>query len=169
MKPEPMTVGFIFTHDLSFVLLIRKNHPDWQKGLLNGVGGHVKASEFAKGDYKKAWVRKVRQETNLVVPINKVIQIGRIVVLGDRVILPVYAYKLAADGFPETKQMTDEPIDWYAPLSLIHHDCHEDLHFFVPFARYVLRYAYKMKDSSRIELHYKIKTVGTDGYKTHWA
>lgn len=34
------TLGFIFSPDLRTVYLIRKTHPDWQKGLLNGVGGH---------------------------------------------------------------------------------------------------------------------------------
>jgi len=167
MKAEPMTVGFIFTNDLNFVLLIKKNRPDCQKGLLNGIGGHVKASEFARGEYKEAWVREVKQETNLTIPIDKIIQIGSMAVIGGGVTLPIYTYKLTVSGFSETKQM-DEPIDWYAPLSLIHHDCHEDLHFFVPFARHMLKYAYKIEDSSRIELHYKTRKVGVDGYKSYW-
>jgi 8-oxo-dGTP diphosphatase len=47
-KPRPKTierqkyvVGFLFDPTLSKVVLIRKIKPDWQKGLLNGVGGKV--------------------------------------------------------------------------------------------------------------------------------
>lgn len=32
-------LGFAFTDHDNFVILIRKNKPAWQKGLLNGVGG----------------------------------------------------------------------------------------------------------------------------------
>ena len=41
------TVGFLFSFDKQKVALIRKNRPDWQKGRLNGVGGHVEAGETA--------------------------------------------------------------------------------------------------------------------------
>ena len=34
-------VGFLFDPTLSKVVLVRKQRPEWQKGLLNGVGGKV--------------------------------------------------------------------------------------------------------------------------------
>ncbi len=43
--PVPYVVGFRFSPDLRRVVLIRKNRPDWQKGLLNGVGGRIEADE----------------------------------------------------------------------------------------------------------------------------
>jgi 8-oxo-dGTP pyrophosphatase MutT (NUDIX family) len=39
-------VGFMFTDDTLQVLLIRKTHPRWQAGFLNGIGGHVETGEF---------------------------------------------------------------------------------------------------------------------------
>ena len=39
------TMGFIFSPDLKNVYLIRKTHPEWQAGLLNGVGGHKQETE----------------------------------------------------------------------------------------------------------------------------
>ena len=39
------TMGFIFSPDLKHVYLIRKTHSEWQKGLLNGVGGHKQEHE----------------------------------------------------------------------------------------------------------------------------
>ena len=35
-------VGFAFTNSRSRVLLLKKEKPPWQKGLLNGIGGKIK-------------------------------------------------------------------------------------------------------------------------------
>jgi 8-oxo-dGTP diphosphatase len=38
-------VGFAFTKDREYVLVIKKLRPDWQKGLLNGIGGKIEPGE----------------------------------------------------------------------------------------------------------------------------
>lgn len=38
-------VGFLFTGDGKSVCLVRKSHPDWQRGKLNGVGGKIECGE----------------------------------------------------------------------------------------------------------------------------
>jgi 8-oxo-dGTP diphosphatase len=38
-------VGFMFNPAENAVLLIRKTHPDWQAGKLNGVGGRIEDGE----------------------------------------------------------------------------------------------------------------------------
>jgi 8-oxo-dGTP pyrophosphatase MutT (NUDIX family) len=43
--PSDFTMGFIFSPDLQEVYLIRKTHPEWQAGKLNGVGGHREVAE----------------------------------------------------------------------------------------------------------------------------
>ena len=43
--PRQYVVGFIFDPSSEFVLLLRKTHPEWQRGKLNGVGGHVEPGE----------------------------------------------------------------------------------------------------------------------------
>src|SRR5271167_3288640 len=40
-------VGFLIDPTLSKVVLIRKVNPEWQRGLLNGVGGKVEPGEDA--------------------------------------------------------------------------------------------------------------------------
>ena len=40
-------VGFYYVTNPNMVLLIEKNRPEWQKGLLNGVGGHIENDESA--------------------------------------------------------------------------------------------------------------------------
>jgi 8-oxo-dGTP diphosphatase len=40
-------VGLMFDVDCTEVLLIRKNKPKWQAGLLNGIGGKIEASDLS--------------------------------------------------------------------------------------------------------------------------
>src|SRR5258708_364006 len=45
--------GFMMSYDLMQFLLIRKTHPDWQKGKLNGIGGKIEThliNEVTKQD-----------------------------------------------------------------------------------------------------------------------
>jgi len=37
--------AFVFSQSLEKVYLLRKERPDWQKGLLNGLGGLIKTNE----------------------------------------------------------------------------------------------------------------------------
>lgn len=54
-------VGFLFDYDLSEVVLIKKNKPAWQRGLLNGVGGKIEQGETALD----AMAREFQEETGL--------------------------------------------------------------------------------------------------------
>ena len=50
MTPPPdirtrYVVGFMFDLSRTKVALIRKQKPDWQKGLLNGIGGKIEPNE----------------------------------------------------------------------------------------------------------------------------
>lgn len=49
--------GFLFHED--YVLLVKKNRPDWQAGLLNGIGGKVEPEELSMG----AMHREFQEET----------------------------------------------------------------------------------------------------------
>lgn len=44
---QSYVVGFAFTEAKNLVLLINKDHPEWQRGLLNGVGGKIEEGETA--------------------------------------------------------------------------------------------------------------------------
>lgn len=44
-KKTEYVLGFLFNDDLSKVVLIEKERPDWQKGCLNGLGGHMEDDE----------------------------------------------------------------------------------------------------------------------------
>lgn len=60
--PNKYVVGFLFNQEMNKVVLIQKNRPEWQKGLLNGVGGKVERSET----FEEAMYREFKEETGLV-------------------------------------------------------------------------------------------------------
>lgn len=60
-------VGFAFDSDASdaHVALITKSHPEWQRGKLNGVGGHI---EQADPTPHAAQVREFEEEMGVYIP-----------------------------------------------------------------------------------------------------
>ena len=57
-------LGFAFDDVCENVVLIRKIRPPWQKGLLNGIGGHVEETDI---HFHAAMVREFQEETGLLV------------------------------------------------------------------------------------------------------
>ena len=57
-------LGFLFSTCFRHVVLIQKNRPEWQAGLLNGVGGHI---EPADASAEAAMEREFEEETALSV------------------------------------------------------------------------------------------------------
>lgn len=61
-------VGFLVCEDTKNVLLIRKARPDWQRGKLNGVGGHIEPADDEHPHFTAdlvAMVREFKEETGL--------------------------------------------------------------------------------------------------------
>jgi 8-oxo-dGTP diphosphatase len=54
-------VGFMFNDDKSKICLIKKNRPEWQKGLLNGIGGHIELGESSLD----SMIREFYEETGV--------------------------------------------------------------------------------------------------------
>ncbi len=63
MQINKYVIGFVFDTKTQEVLLIEKKRPNWQKGLLNGVGG--KAESFETDRPVLAMVREAEEETGL--------------------------------------------------------------------------------------------------------
>lgn len=57
-------LGFLFNSGTTEVVLIRKERPTWQYGLLNGVGGHIEPNETPS----EAMSREFEEETGLCLP-----------------------------------------------------------------------------------------------------
>ena len=58
---KEMVLGFLFSEDLQRVVMIRKTHPEWQRGRQNGIGGHNKPGEYSA----IAMAREFEEETGL--------------------------------------------------------------------------------------------------------
>jgi len=56
---QTYVAGFLFDEAVANVALIRKEKPEWQKGLLNGIGGKVEKQETPEDAMK----REFREET----------------------------------------------------------------------------------------------------------
>lgn len=93
--------GFLFSEDYEKVVLIRKNRPAWQKGKLNGVGGHVEPGETPDD----AMVREFMEECGTTTLHWK--YFGTI--KGADFIVDWYK---AAVSLPVIST-TDEEVDWY--------------------------------------------------------
>ena len=51
-------VGFLFSEDRRRVALIRKTRPEWQAGLLNGIGGKVEQGEFPRQAMRREFLEE---------------------------------------------------------------------------------------------------------------
>lgn len=69
--------GFMCSYDLNRFLLIRKTHPEWQKGKLNGIGGKIEKKEQLVGDVWltespfEAMIREFHEETGITTTRNR--------------------------------------------------------------------------------------------------
>jgi 8-oxo-dGTP diphosphatase len=60
-KENQYVVGLMFTEDKSRVLLLKKTHPAWQAGKMNGTGGKLVDGELVRG----CVVREHREEVGV--------------------------------------------------------------------------------------------------------
>lgn len=105
------TVGFIFTPDYSQVLLVHKNRPEWQKGLLNGVGGKIEDGEASVD----CMVREMREETKLETKAADWYFYARIETVARCVDFYVTTYP---GPISDAITATDEPIEWFSVSAL---------------------------------------------------
>lgn len=56
--------GLIFSSDLQTIVLIKKNRPEWMKGMWNGVGGRIETGE----DSVDTMRRECLEESGLDIP-----------------------------------------------------------------------------------------------------
>lgn len=106
-KSTPCVLGFAFdaSHNVG---LIRKMRPPWQKGSLNGIGGHIEEGESPHD----AQVREFLEETGLYVPTWE-----EVCVMGNDS-WNVKVYKAFDVPLEKLRTMTDEEVEIYPALDL---------------------------------------------------
>jgi 8-oxo-dGTP diphosphatase len=60
---QSYVLGFYFFEGRNKLILIRKNRPEWQAGLLNGVGGKVELKDVTT---REAMMREFEEETGII-------------------------------------------------------------------------------------------------------
>jgi 8-oxo-dGTP diphosphatase len=102
-------VGFLFNSDTNRVCLIKKNKPLWQKGRLNGVGGHIEKGE----NPNTAMTREFQEEAGEVVEWRQFA-----LVKGNQYELYCFTSRVAGNNLANIHSVTDEIVDWYHVESL---------------------------------------------------
>ena len=95
-------LGFRFNENLDEVVLIEKQKPKWQKGLLNGVGGKIEPKEQPI----ESMVREFKEETSLKTSIKEWVKYSTLVESGVWV---VYVY-YSIGSIKNIKSMTNEKV-----------------------------------------------------------
>lgn len=124
--PVPYVLGFLFSDDGTHVVLIRKNKPQWQAGLLNGVGGKVEVGETPHD----AMIREFGEETGVVtrawIPFCKM--------SGDW--FSVDCFKaFDTEALVKAKTKTSEKVEVLPCGELGERDCVSNLHWLIGLAR----------------------------------
>lgn len=99
---QEYVLGFAFSKDKQRVLLIKKKRPEWQKGLLNGIGGKIEKNETAYD----AMIREFKEETGIVTEHDDWTIYS--VMEGDK--FKVCVFSAFLDSLDTAQSMTDEQV-----------------------------------------------------------
>lgn len=106
--------GFLFSHDLQHVSLIRKNKPTFHAGMLNAIGGKIEPGESPY----EAMLREFTEETGITVGNWQqflVLQVPN---------WKVYFFRAKSDLIHQVKSVTDEQVGVYFTqrvINRVHH------------------------------------------------
>lgn len=120
------TCSLLFGRNFSEVLLIHKKRPDWQSGLLNGIGGKIELTDI---NINEAASREIQEESGLFIEPNKLILFCEYIVnyipnyrcASWRNIISFYRiYFFTAYNIPihEARSMTDEKVECFSVQGL---------------------------------------------------
>jgi 8-oxo-dGTP diphosphatase len=135
MRVNSYVVGFLFDKQGN-VVLIRKNRPDWQKGRLNGVGGHIEPGETPEA----AMVREFREEAGATVTWRYFCR-----VYGDG----YEVFYFSSHDTADIRTMTDEEVGSY-PLNNLPENILPNLKWLLPMAAYPLVITAEVHHSSPV-------------------
>lgn len=132
MKKYVLT--FIWSEQYRTVLLISKNKPKWQKGLLNGIGGKYEDEDRT---VFHAATREILEETGLVIEEKSLYQFAEIV--GNDYIVYCFTCNINSNKFGEYKTLTDESVYSYNWRNMICEGIYDyivpNLEFIVPLSK----------------------------------
>jgi 8-oxo-dGTP diphosphatase len=124
-------LGFLFNDDDTGCVVIRKQKPEWQKGLLNGVGGKIKPGEFPMA----AMVREFGEEAGVDTGDLTFGWRKFCILSGERFAVHCFAAH-SSDALAAARTQTDESIEIVntSSLRLRLCDCVPNLRWLIPMA-----------------------------------
>jgi len=123
-------VGFAFDENEKNVILVRKQRPEWQKGALNGPGGHIEGGESMLVAMAREFKEEVGIETNPYTWILKVVIEGK----GWKVYF--LSLKLTDKVFYSARSVTDELVTFVNMKELHQRSMINNLRWLIPYCQY---------------------------------
>ncbi len=105
------TVGFLFSTDLSRVLLIHKLTPEWQKGRVNGIGGKYEGEETAH----ECIVREMREEAAVETTNDHWQHVGRL--HGEDWSVDILAARHEGSE-DDAQSLEEQQVEWFSVAAL---------------------------------------------------
>ena len=102
---DKYVVGLLFSNDCHHVILIKKNRPAWQVGLLNGVGGRIEEDETPL----ECMIREFKEEAG-----EKITEWEEFTTISDGVRWKVHFFKAFTS---KKKLLTAGRLSFYTNLS----------------------------------------------------
>lgn len=121
--------GFLFDKSRSTVALIEKVRPEWQRGKLNGIGGHIEEGETPES----AMCREFREETGVEIDSWEKFCILE----GDD--FAVHFFRAFSDQIINVISITDEIVDICKVDGIQNVLTIPNLRWLIPMARYIER------------------------------
>lgn len=103
---QKYVVGFVFDTTMEHVLLIHKNRPEWQNGLINGLGGKIEKGESPT----EAVAREIKEESGLITKEDAWVYIG--VIESNTFSVAMFGY-IYEGAMTDAQSMEDEHIEWF--------------------------------------------------------
>lgn len=100
---QEYVLGIALSANRSKILLIRKINPEWQRGLLNGIGGKIEAGETPM----QAMIREFTEETGVVTIPDKWNSLGII----ESDVFKVYVFCSFDDFIYQAKTVEKEVVE----------------------------------------------------------
>lgn len=120
-------VGFMFNKNRDVLLLIKKNRPEWQKGLLNGIGGRIEKGESPEEAMKREGI----EETNLSPKwIHKGVMRG---INNDGARFECHIFYAYSDIVYHFEQKEDEQLGLFDPKNINPQETIANVNFLIPF------------------------------------
>lgn len=119
---QKYVLGFCFSVDMGNVALIKKNKPEWQNGLLNGIGGKIEPNEIPIDAMRREFI----EETG--VNINDWTEVGKLVGGEWEVII----FKTVSDQVYDVKTMETEIVNIFNTIDLSGLEVIPNLHWIIP-------------------------------------